>query len=64
MKCNNCVTDMKLATQADYGMDRILGLSTFDQATEGWKTIGYVVYCPKCGNLQVDLEKTIELCDQ
>lgn len=66
MKCNNCGMNMELAIQADLGMsaNKIIGLSSYDPAAKRLKTIGYVMYCPKCGNLQVDLEKTIELCDQ
>lgn len=63
MKCNNCGTHMKLAIQADLGVgaNRIIGLSSYDSVAKGLKSIGDVVYCPKCGNLQVDLERRYKM---
>ena len=47
MKCNNCGTHMS---------ERLVILDDYNPATGRYKTTGAVVYCPKCGNLQVKLD--------
>ena len=56
MKCNNCGTRMKRALYRSEGWsERLVILDDYNPATGRYKTIGAVVYCPKCGNLQVKL---------
>ena len=65
MKCNDCGTHMKRALYSSEGWsERLVILDNYNPATGKYETTGAVVYCPKCGNLQVDLERTIGLCDK
>ena len=36
--------------------ERLVILDDYNPATGRYETIGEVVYCPKCGNLQVKLD--------
>ena len=42
--------------------ERLVILDNYNPATGKYETTGAVVYCPKCGNLQVELDRTIGLC--
>lgn len=42
--------------------ERLVILDDYNPATGKYEATGAVVYCPKCGNLQVELDRTIELC--
>lgn len=65
MKCNNCGTHMKRALYNSEGWsERLVILDDYNPATGRYETTGVVVYCPKCGNLQVELERTIEVCER
>ena len=57
MKCNNCGPHMKMALYRSEGWsERLVILDDYNPATGRYKTTGAVVYCPKCGNLQVKLD--------
>jgi len=63
MKCNNCGTHMKRTLYNPEGWsERLVILDDYNPATGKYEATGAVVYCPKCGNLQVELDRTIELC--
>lgn len=58
MKCNNCDTDMDPAYIHDSdGYD--CGVVSKFVSGFGYTKIGELVYCPKCGNLQVDIKINI-----
>ena len=44
--------------------ERLVILDDYNPATGRYETTGAVMYRPKCGNLQVELERTIEVCDR
>ena len=60
MKCNNCGAEMKDAGYTDGGIYATSEI--YDTANgsnvEKRKNIGKLVYCPKCGNLQVAFKST------
>ena len=58
MKCNDCGTHMKRALYNSEGWsERLVILDNYNPATGKYETTGAVVYCPKCGNMQVELER-------
>ena len=64
MNCNVCGTCMRLAILTDYGIDKIVCLRGYNLMFKECEDIGPMVYCPQCGNLQVELDKDIELDDK
>lgn len=60
MKCNNCGTGMNRALYRTEGWsEKLVILDNYDPKTGQYETTGTVIYCPKCGNLQVELDREV-----
>lgn len=58
MKCNNCNTKMEDALylpSGDFGKLKVY--KKYDTIKKEYPYVGCVKYCPKCGNLQVNIKK-------
>lgn len=59
MRCKFCGADMRAVTYNSDGCgERLVVLDDFNPDSVRYEMIGKVMYCPECGNLQVDIGKT------
>lgn len=62
MKCNICGTNMRAVTYNSDGYgERLVILDDFNPGSGRYEMVGKVMYCPECGNLQVESRKTERL---
>lgn len=60
MKCNNCGMQMKRALYCSEGWsEKLVILDNYDPEIGKYETTGIVMYCQKCGNLQVGLSNCL-----
>lgn len=63
MRCKFCGADMRAVTYKTDGYGEMLVvLDDYNPDSVRYEMVGKVMYCPECGNLQVELQRTMELC--
>lgn len=58
MKCNNCGSDMQAALYHTEGWgEKLIVLGSYNPSTGKCEVAGWIMYCPECGCLQLDLRR-------
>ena len=59
MKCNNCNSEMEnlFYNPEGYGNSRLIVHRLVDIKTREYESLGIMKFCPKCGNVQVNVDR-------